>query len=216
MKKMENVEIIELVKYRNHLLRELEEELRLDELDNNNLLHNPNRERRLIRIKSIKERIDEINTIFKETGTFKSDGFATFLAQFLTLTEGEFVKTTFIPTKDGKDGEATFYLVSSPETKELLRETIKTKSDLTKFIYSNSPEDVTKIKGKYVYPFRKNLRMKPKYAKHYRLKYAIYELMQLKYDHPDMTDEERYTIVLENTLKRNFSRNGEDEKKGSK
>ena len=201
-------QIIEMVKYRNFLHKALAEEIRAYSVDEQDLLLNPRRGIRTQRMSDLKKLVKEMEPTFKETGTFRTDEFTSFMAQFFTLTEGNFVKTKFRPIhKDGNLGNITYYVVSSPETKEVLRETIETDLDLAKFIKGDSPEDVTKFKGDYVYPFKNNLRMKDKFARYDRLKIAIYELMQLKLDYPNITDKERYEIVLRNTIRRNLKRN---------
>ena len=202
---MEKVEIIELVKYRNRLYSELKEEIRLQEIEEQDLLKTPNREIRLQRMKYLKTKLQNIEKIFRETAIFKTDEFVDFMTKFLTLTEGNYVKTKFRPvTTSGEEKPVDYYMISYPETRESLKEVIKDQYDLKRFLFGRSPEDVTKFKGPYTYPFKKNSKMKNKYTRHSRLKIAIYELMQLKIDNPNITDEERYNIVLENTVKRNF------------
>ncbi len=202
---MEKVDIIELVKYRNYLHKELKKELRQLEIAEQDLLKTPNRQIRLQRMKDIKRKLAEVDKTFRETATFKTEEFVDFMTKFLVLTEGDYVKTRFKPvTISGQEKPVEYYMISHPETRESLKEIIKNQYDLERFLFSKSPEDVTKFKGPYTYPFKKNTKMKNQYKKHYRLKIAIYELMQLKIDNPDITDEERYNIVLENTIKRNY------------
>ena len=206
---MEKIEIIELVKYRNSLLHSLRQELRQLELAEQDLLHTPCREIRLQRMKDLKAMIKEIDLTFTETGTFNTDEFTDFLAKFFTLTgEGEKVKARIrtgleYAYPDGHRERINCYVVADPDTLELLRKNIKTDDDIMSYMRSKPTEGVTKIAGNYVYPFKDNARMKNKYGKHYRLKYAIYELMQLRIDHPEMTDQERYQQVLQNTIERN-------------
>ena len=194
---MEKVEIIELVKYRNFLHQQLNQEIVSLEFAEKDLLHTPNREIRLQRMKDLRNQIREIEPIFKENGSFKTDEFTDFMAKFLSLTEQSSVKSKW----KGTDKKATYYVVSTPEELEILKESVKTRADFDKF---SRLKGVTRIKGEVVYPFKSNLKMKDKYRDHYRLKIAIYELMQLKLEHPEMTDEERYSIVLENTVRRNL------------
>lgn len=205
---MEKKEIIELVKYRNFLNNALTEEVKELYLAEQDPLFTPTREIRTQRIKDFREMLKEVEDRFIETGTFNADLFTTFMAKFLTITEDERMKAKF-KSSDGK----SLYVICSPFTLGFLRNSIKTNKDLEKFVNGDATEDVTKIKGEVVYPFDKNLNMKEKYASHYRLKYAIYELMQLKVDHPELSEEERYNIVLNNTLRRNKIMN---QKKGSK
>ena len=196
---MEKVEIIELVKYRNFLHQQLNQEIVSLEFAEKDLLHTPNREIRLQRMKDLRNQIRELEPIFKENGIFKTDEFTDFMAKFLSLTEQSSVKSKW----KGTDKKSTYYVVSTPEELEVLKESVKTRADFDKF---SRLKGVTRIKGDVVYPFKENGRMKNKYGKHYRLKYAIYELMQLRIDHPEMTDQERYHQVLENTVSRNLRR----------
>ena len=48
--------------------------------------------------------------------------------------------------------------------------------------------------------------MKEAFAKHKRLKTAIYELIDIKIKHPELTDQERFEIVLKNTVRRNLNK----------
>lgn len=204
------VEIIDLVKYRNFLLKNLKEEARDLALAESDPLHTPMREIRQQRIKDLCGLLKEIETTFKKVGVFNTDEFTNFMTQFLTLTEEDKVRVRFRPEyKDGTKGNPACYVVCGKETSEILKDVIKTNKDLEDFMNSKTTDDITKIRGEVVYPFKKNLRMKDKYRTHYRLKIAIYELMQLKLDNPEMTDEERYRIVLENTVQRNLKRSNE-------
>ena len=204
------VEIIELVKYRNFLLKNLNEEVRDLALAESDPLHTPMREIRQQRIKDLYGLLKQIEETFKEVGIFNTEEFTSFMAKFLTLTEDEKVRIKFSPEyQDGTKGKPTCYVVCGKENAEILKDVIKTDKELQNFMNSRVSDDITKIRGDVVYPFKKNLRMKNKYRKHYRLKIAIYELMQLKIDHPEMTDEERYNTVLENTVQRNLKQSSE-------
>jgi len=58
--------------------------------------------------------------------------------------------------------------------------------------------------------------MKKEYKKHPRLKTAIYELINLKIKHPELTDQERFNKVLDNNMRKNLDRGYDNEKKESK
>ena len=172
---MEKVDIVELVKYRNHLYNELEEEIKLQEIESQNLLKTPNREIRLQRMKSLKRRLQEVEKIFRETAIFKTDEFVDFMTKFLTLTEGDYVKTKFRPiTTNGKEKPVEYYMISHPDTRESLKQIIKNEQDLKRFLFGKSPKDVTKFKGPYTYPFKKNSKMRNKYTR-YEYKIRIYK-----------------------------------------
>lgn len=210
---MKKAEIIELVQYRNFLLHRLEETIKEQQLAEQDNLLTVGTEARIKQMDDLEEKILEIEKTFKEKGMFHAEGFTSFMTQFLTLTEGNFVRTILRPEYNVDTlGNPTCYVISSKEMREVLKETVKTDQDVVKFLYSKVPEDVTKIVGEVVYPFRRNLRMKHKYAKHPRLKTAIYELMQLRMDNPELSEEECYKIVLENTVRRNLNRSANNSK----
>ena len=63
------------------------------------------------------------------------------------------------------------------------------------------------------YPFKSNFLMEEQFSNHKRLKTAIYELIDLKIKYPELTDEERLKIVLENTIRRNLDKGYDNQKK---
>ena len=188
---MKKREIIEMVKYRNFLLNSLREEINAQEMDNRSLLVNSMSGIRTQRMRDIGEMLKDLEVTFRQTGTFKTNEFVEFLTKFFTLTEGgkaRGLKLDLEPFENEK--VPSYYVVGNEETVDF----------------------ITDIKGEVVYPFKENLTMKDKYGDHYRLKYAIYELMQLKVDHPDITDKERYEIVLANTVRRNLIKSEQEKK----
>ncbi len=200
-------EIIELVQYRNFLYRCMKRELRNCKIAERRELKSVGREIRLNSLREIQDRIYDLEDTFRKNGTFKSEEFADFLTQFLTLTETDTVKTSFRPTlSTGETKDITHYVICSPEIRDILKENVKTDIDLARFWKTKTNEDIIKISGDTVYPFNNNLKMSSQFRRHKRLKIAIYELMQLKIDNPEITDKERYEIVLNNTIKRNLRR----------
>ena len=200
---MEKIDIIEVVKLRNRLQRQLEiENQRID----NNRSTPGQLEVSLENVKAIGKELKSMERILKEYGVFDTAMFAHFLADFLTLTEKSSKVTTFRMPKE-KDGHIPTRIVVSDEiTHDILRMNIHNKRDVEKYFSTPSTDTIIKFNGKKLYPFKKNLKMKEKFASHPRLKIAIYELMQLRIDHPELFEQELYDIVLDNTVTRNLNR----------
>ena len=202
-----------MVKYRNFLLNSIREEINAQEMDNRSLLVNSMSGIRTQRMRDIGEMLKDLEVTFRQTGTFKTNEFVEFLTKFFTLTEGgkaRGLKLDLEPFENEK--VPSYYVVGNEETVDFITDIVKTERDVKRFLKPNDYDDVIRIKGEVVYPFKENLTMKDKYGDHYRLKYAIYELMQLKVDHPDITDKERYEIVLANTVRRNLIKSEQEKK----
>lgn len=197
---MEKIDIKEVVEYRDHLYNELTSLIqKIQGIDQ----RNPQRIKQVERIRSINKELEKIESLYARLAIFNADEFSHFMTQFLILTEGNYVRTRIHPRNSTK---ATHYVISSKETKEFLKEHIKTSDDVERFFRAKTPSDVTKIEGPTVYPFDKSLKMKNDFAKHPRLKDAIYEFMQIKASFPAFLDTEIFDIVLNNTLRRNLKR----------
>lgn len=166
----------------------------------------------LQRIKDINEQLKKIETLFHKIGKFNTELFTEFMAQFISLNEKECVKCAFYKKRD-KDGYVpTRIVLCSPETKEFLREEIRSEQQLDQLFEKKHP-DIIKFNGSVIYPFRNSLNMKDKYSTHPGLEPAIYEIMQLRVDHPNFDEELLYTIVLQNTTIRKMK---QEQEKGSK
>ena len=197
---MNKVNIMHIVEYRDELHQELTRKLQiLKGLDKSH----PNRPNVVQRIRQINEELAIIERLYQSLANFQSEEFTDFMTKFLLLTEGSFVRSVF-SAKNSK--VPSHYVISSKETKEFLKERIRTNRDLETFFRGETPEDVTKFEGATVYPFERSLRMQDKFAKHPRLRLAIYEVMQIKADNPEKRDTEVFSMVLDNTLRRNLKR----------
>lgn len=215
---MKKPEIIEIVETRNSLQEELETLFEEWEKHKNDPLEAQNQEVRFSRIKVIRQQLSQIEMIFRDLAIFDTDKFTTFMTQFLTLTEKTYAKTKLNMQGSFKGVYPTRIIISTPEYKENLENKIHSNKDIEKEFNKPTRDDVIRFNGGKIYPFRKDLKMKNKFAKHQRLKIAIYELMQLRMDHPELTEEESYEIVLNSTVVRNLNRSDQayfDRKKGS-
>ena len=169
---------------------------------------------------------------------FKSSDFAVFLENFLDLTEEGFKLTKFKVadaildetlsqkikrTKAWKKGihiddvqGKWCYFISDEATREVILENIFDEDDLEDFKDNEASKNVIILDEYNTYPFNNNFKMKDEFAKHKRLKTAIYELINLKIKHPELTDQERLEKVLQNTVRRNLNRSYNKNKKESK
>jgi hypothetical protein len=202
---MEKKEVIELVKYRNKMLSELKEEMKALESSENGLLHSPGREVHVKRMQDLRQELRNIELYFRSIGTFDTKEFTKFMTKFFTLTNGEIYTRTIRKPQNPKGplGGDSYYIVHSKDHQELVDGLTDTDENLRHFIKVLDLPYVTTIRGEKTYPFKSNATMKGEFGKHHRLKYAIYELMQLRVDHPELSDQEHYNTVLENTRRRN-------------
>ena len=167
-------------------------------------LHASGREIHLQRMKDIRAMLEEGKKLFKEVGVFDAKEFTKFLTKFLTLTEGTVYTRTVKKAENPKGplGKHEYTVVHMKDSQDIIDSCTRTDEDLAKFLKTPLSSVIT-VKGDKAYPFTSNTKMQEQYASHHRLKYAIYELMQLRIDYPDMSDKDRYDTVLRNTRQRN-------------
>ena len=201
---MEKKEVVEIVEHRNALLKELDSEMKALEAAKGQL-HTPGSEIHVQRMKDLRKELRDIELYFRTIGTFDTKEFTKFLTKFFTLTKDDTYTRTVRKAQNPKGplGSDTYYIVHSRGNQELIDGLTDTDEHLLHFVKVLNLPYVTTIRGENTYPFKPNATMKGMFGKHYRLKYAIYELMQLRVDHPELSDADRYNTVLANTRKRN-------------
>ena len=219
----------EIIDWRNALLQDLySEEKKLEELSKKRF-KKAQRRQTINNINEIQDYLEFFKRVTKDNSYFNSNDFADFLKKFLTLTEEEYYKTIFtinnnyregnkqetivklkdsINTNiDSKSDEKNIYIISDKKTKDFIENNIKSQRDLINFIRMSKDKKNIIVLDRYnTDPFDNNIIMKPQFARHPRLKTAIYELIQLKLNNLEITDTERYEIVLKNTILRNIRR----------
>ena len=230
---MERLHIKDIIKKRNYLLIKLNKENQ--KLQNQNPLNIKEKNNIKKTIEKINKKLDKLEDILYECAEFKTKDFAEFMFHFLLLTEGDF-KLTELPLaniraensplkilqfKKAKKNKQRFhnieedmyYFISDESTKEFILKNLFEESDIKYNLYFEETKDLTILSDEYTYPFEEDLTMNKKFARYPRLKTAIYELIQLKLDNPTLNDYERFRIVLENTIKRNYKKNNYYQKK---
>ena len=229
----------DMINSRNYLLKKLAIEYqKLDKLSKSPFVNR--KEKSIINetINYCKYKLDNIEEIMIRGAKFKSSDFAVFLENFLDLTEEGFKLTKFKVadaildetlsqkikrTKAWKKGihiddvqGKWCYFISDEATREVILENIFDEDDLEDFKDNEASKNVIILDEYNTYPFNNNFKMKDEFAKHKRLKTAIYELINLKIKHPELTDQERLEKVLQNTVRRNLNRSYNKNKKESK
>ena len=229
----------DMINSRNYLLKKLAIEYqKLDKLSKSPFVNR--KEKNIINetINYCKYKLDNIEEIMIRGAKFKSSDFAVFLENFLDLTEEGFKLTKFKVadaildetlsqkikrTKAWKKGihiddvqGKWCYFISDEATREVILENIFDEDDLEDFKDNEASKNVIILDEYNTYPFNNNFKMKDEFAKHKRLKTAIYELINLKIKHPELTDQERLEKVLQNTVRRNLNRSYNKNKKESK
>ena len=205
-----------MIQVRNYYLKELGKVLNELEITTNN------KRKRELKAKKNKfnKVLEEIEKIMILGSKFKTEDFAHFLTRFLTLTEENYMLTKltltgYYPYTTGgfvdvqKTYKKDYCFVSNEEDREYILE-IDDIDEADEFINSDLSNQVFVLNERFTYPFRYDFKLKKIYEQHPRLKTAIYELIQLKIDNPNLTDKERFEIVLENTLRRNLKHNMEN------
>ena len=223
----------DMINKRNYLLTRLHiENEKLEKLSTSPFVNR--KEKNIIHrnISDYKYGLEEIEEIMVEGSKFKSSDFAEFLEIFLSLTEKDY-KMTCIKVIDDVLSERAYnkikvtgdrskldnipgkwcYFISDEETKEFILTNIIDEYDLEDFEESEASNDTIILKDFNIYPFKIDFKMKEDFAKHKRLKTAIYELIDLKIKNPDLSDQERLQIVLNNTIRRNLNRGYSYQKK---
>ena len=228
----------DMINSRNYLLKKLAIEYqKLDKLSKSPFVNR--KEKNIINetINYCKYKLNNIEEIMIRGSKFKTSEFAKFLEDFLYLTE-EGTKVTSFKVADSileetisqkikrekawkkgihvDDVQGRWcYFVSDEATKEFILENIFDEYDLEDFKDSDASKNVIIMDEYNIYPFNRDFQMKEEFANHKRLKRAIYELINLKIRHPELSDEERFQKVLKNTVKRNLNRSYNYQKKKS-
>ena len=185
--------IIKIVNQRNALLRNLGEIKKTLEV-------NPSSARELSKkAKEIINQLDEIEKLLRENATFQSEEFALFIRRVFVLTEDK----TSITKLTNRNTNEPIFILSDETTKDFIFEEINTEKDLEKFL-KKQPENIIVLQGEQTYPFKENSKMENQFAKHKRLRIAIYDLIQLKLSNPNISDEERYKEALNTILRDNL------------
>ena len=234
---MEITSARDMINCRNYLIKHLRKNyIKLEKLGNSPFTNT--KEKKIIneRIEDCKYGLRQIEKLMYESTNFKSHEFYEFLKKFITLTEENY-KVYVLRIADSYPSETLIekikresawkkgkrlddvqgkwcYFVSDEATKEFIEETIFDEDDLEEFI-ENKDQDVIIIDTYNTKFFDLDYRIKKEYKKHPRLKTAIYELINLKIKHPELTDQERFNKVLKNTVRRNLDK-GYDNIKESK
>ena len=195
-----SINIKGIAEYRDTIYRELL--ARLGEVEGGQISQQQ-RQIDIARIREINKDLKQIEKIYRQYATFQTEAFTDFMAKCLTLTEGGYVRTKFL---SDTTSNTTHYVVSSKETREFLRDHIRTREDVERFFRADTPRDVTKFTEQTTYPFDKSLRIKTEYERHPRLKKAIYEVMSIKANHGEISEEKAFDIVLYRILQDNLKK----------
>ena len=192
------ISIIKMVNQRNALLEELRK-------IKTTLEQNPHQTKNLSkRAREIVSQLDEIEKILKENATFQTNEFADFIRNVFILSEDGYELTRITR----KNSNEKYYIISDKATQEFLQEEIRFEKDLDHFLQISKESQTVVLSGETTYPFKENLKMDSRFSKHKKLRIAIYNLIQLKLDQPDISDEERYkqalNILLRNNLKESY------------
>mgnify|MGYP007069837043 CR=1 FL=1 len=220
---MEKTSIKKIIKYRNELITRLRSEgKQLDYVDEKE------QEEIKKRMRFYNRELNRIEEVLYQGSYLRSADFAVFLMKFLNLTEGHYTLAEFTSNQhyrteepmsivriSGKKNGRKYYVVSDEATYEFLTENIDSERKLLQFMGKQKPSNTFFFVKDHVYPFYNDLIMKREYRSHPRLKTAIYELIQLKLDHPDMSDKDRMETVLNNTVRRNLNRSYKSTKQKS-
>lgn len=225
----------DMINKRNYLLKRLYiENEKLDKLGKSPFVNRKEKNIIYRNISDYKYELDCIEEIMIKGSKFKSSEFAEFLEKFLSLTEKDY-KVTCIKIVEEIANERLYnkikvtgnrdkldnmpgkwcYFICDKETEDFIFNNILDEYDLEDFKESEASNDVLILETFNTYPFNIDFRMKKEFSKHKRLKTAIYELINLKIKQPELTNEERFQIVLQNTVRRNINR-GYQKKKESK
>ncbi len=223
----------DMINYRNYLLTKVNIEYnKLEKLGNSPFT---NRKEKNIISKNISDYRYELNSIEElmiKGSKFKSSDFAVFLEKFISLTENDVVTTTIKIADDAinerlyqkirntKDRSKLdkfigklYYFICDEETADFIYCNILDEYDLEQFMESEASKNIIVLDEYNTYPFKSNFLMEEQFSNHKRLKTAIYELIDLKIKYPELTDEERLKIVLENTIRRNLDKGYDNQKK---
>ena len=219
----------DMIKKRNYLLKQLQiEYINLDKLSKNPFKDRKDKDTIYSNIQSIKDNLYKIEKAMYDGSHIKSEDFYLFVKDLLQLTNKD-LDIIKIRVADSYPNETLFqkikrerswkkgirlddvqgkwcYFITDSTTLEFIDENIFDEYDLEDFIESEASQNTIIIDTFNLYPFNKDLTMKDEYRKNKKIKNAIYELIDLKIKNPELTDEERFQIVLQNTIRRNLNK----------
>ena len=166
--------------------------------------------------------INNIHNYLLSKTNFEAAGFSDFIVKVLNLTRGGYnlaeintYESHYISSGQNANSiyeyysrknrttqsKKTFFVISNPVVIDYLKQNISLDEELDTFLKLNENSDLICLKDNNIYPFNNDFNLKEQFNKYPELNMAINELIQLKIERPDITDNERYQIALNNISK---------------
>ena len=214
--------IKDIMKYSLILEKELSKnQYKLKELETNPLTNRKEKIHLRNRIRDLILEINRIHEYLSLNTNFKTPEFVEFMAKFLNITEGKYVSSKVLMFKtryshypinggniferysrEGRtiiEGGKFNYFISDDATATFITKNISNESDLNRLLALNFLNDIDYFTEDTFYPFNSDFTFDERVKRHNTLSRAILELIQLKIDNPEISDRERYEIVLNKT-----------------
>ena len=167
-------------------------------------------------LKQVRKNIASAETLFENNSTFDCISLLTFLKNYLSLKEQEeytligdsthnFDTSSYTTIRTNTYRESYYIVTTSSNAENLINNEILSHCfqicDIDDFLSKCNDDKYICMEQKTNYSLLKKEKLNPIFKKYPYLEDAAYELVDLKIDHPEYTDEQRLNIVYSNLQK---------------
>jgi len=208
-KKIESVK--DLLEVRNLLLRRfLKERDKLLELERKTDKPTLEKQQCIDTMNAVDKSLAKVKKIALDKGSFKTENFASFIAALLTFTEKDDYEMVVLnlPDEDDLDGDKTntYHLVCDKDLGEFVKENVTTEGRLLALQKNVKDRYLAVMDKEETFPLDYYLKVSPQFSTKPQLEEAIFHLVDLGIKNPELSEEERMSKVLRETLFYNISK----------
>ena len=154
---------------------------------------------------TVDQSLVSVKNIATKVATFKSLNFAHFLANMLTLTETAEYTTLVLNLPDSNDLKYnTYYLICDKSLADFVKENVDTEGKLVSIQRAFNDRLLVILSKDKTFPLDYYLKISPQIAVTEKLEEGIHKLIDLGIKEPKLTEEEKMSKVLAETLSANI------------
>ncbi|MBQ6323839.1 MAG: hypothetical protein IJI22_03300 [Bacilli bacterium] len=159
---------------------------------------------------AVKKSLDKTDRIASKIATFETPLFANFIATLLTLTEKEKYISVGLNLPDEDTGfiiaTNNYYLVCDEGLADFAAKTIESERQILALQRTIKNRYLLVMNKERTFPLDYYLKVNPKFSVFPQLEEAIYKLVDLGIKNPELSEEERMSTILRETLFKNISK----------
>ena len=156
-------------------------------------------------INTVDQSLVSVKNIATKVATFQTLNFAHFLANMLTLTETDEYTTLVLNLPDSSDLKYnTYYLICDKSLADFVKENVDTEGKLVSIQRAFNDRLLVILSKDTTFPLDYYLKISPQIAVTEKLEKGIYKLIDLGIKEPKLTEEEKMSKVLSETLSANI------------